>query len=202
MTASPRAESSPTLHEMPPPARHDASREPRRREPTLSRRWIPPCRRARRLRSDGRSTPSPAPEPAAAATPERSPAPPSRLTPLKQLLLTLLLVVIAAAASGVVVYFLVRGDDKTAPPTVVQGPVIHTLADLVPAPVWQNCTKAKTPRAGAVETATCLPPQGATTFNPIGSSSRLSRAGRRCSGRTRPSAAGTACRAIKERAPA
>jgi hypothetical protein len=82
------------------------------------------------------------------------------------LLLTLLLVVIAAAASGVVVYFLVRGDDKTAPATVAQGPVIHTLADLVPAPVWQNCTKAKTPRAGAVETATCLPPQGATTFNP------------------------------------
>jgi serine/threonine-protein kinase len=108
----------------------------------------------------------PALEPAPAATPERSPAPPSRLTPLKQLLLTLLLVVIAAAASGVVVYFLVRGDDKTAPPSVVQGPVIHTLADLVPAPVWQNCTKAKTPRAGAVETATCLPPQGATTFNP------------------------------------
>jgi hypothetical protein len=82
------------------------------------------------------------------------------------LLLTLLLVVIAAAASGVVVYFLVRGDNKTAPPTVVQGPVIHTLADLVPAPVWQNCTKSKTPRAGAVETATCLPPSGATTFNP------------------------------------
>jgi hypothetical protein len=108
----------------------------------------------------------PALDPATAATPERSPAPPSRLTPLKQLLLTLLLVVIAAAASGVVVYFLVRGDDKTASPTVVQGPVIHTLADLVPAPVWQNCTKAKTPRAGAVETATCLPPQGATTFNP------------------------------------
>ena len=110
----------------------------------------------------------PALEPATAAAPERSTAPPSRLTPLKQLLLTLLLVVIAAAASGVVVYFLVRGDDKTASPTVVQGPVIHTLADLVPAPVWQNCTKAKTPRAGAVETATCVPPQGATTFNPDG----------------------------------
>jgi len=116
--------------------------------------------------SDGAFDAVPAPEPPAAATPERSPAPPSRLTPLKQLLLTLLLVVIAAAASGVVVYFLVRGDDKTAPATVAQGPVIHTLADLVPAPVWQNCTKAKTPRAGAVETATCLPPQGATTFNP------------------------------------
>ena len=108
----------------------------------------------------------PALEPATAGTPERSALPPSRLTPLKQLLLTLLLVVIAAAASGVVVYFLVRGDDKTAAPTVVQGPVIHTLAELVPAPVWQNCTKANTPRAGAVETATCLPPQGATTFNP------------------------------------
>ena len=116
--------------------------------------------------ADSASDAVPALEPATTGTPERSAAPPSRLTPLKQLLLTLLLVVIAAAASGVVVYFLVRGDDKTAAPTVVQGPVIHTLAELVPAPVWQNCTKAKTPRAGAVETATCLPPQGATTFNP------------------------------------
>ena len=97
---------------------------------------------------------------------QNAPAPPARLTPTKQLLLTFLLVVIAAAASGLVVYFLVRGDNKTAASPVSQGPVVHTLATLVPAPVWDNCTKAKTPRAGAVETATCVPPQGASTFNP------------------------------------
>ena len=107
------------------------------------------------------------PEPAATPTPEQSvPAARSPLTPVKQLLLTLLLVVLAAAASGVVVYFLVRGDDTSTPATVVQGPVVHSLADLVPAPVGENCTKAKAPLAGAVETVTCLPPQNASTFNP------------------------------------
>jgi hypothetical protein len=85
---------------------------------------------------------------------------------MKQLLLTLLLVVIAAAASGLVVYLLVRGDNETAAVPVSQGPVVHTLATLVPAPVWENCTKATTPRAGATETATCVPPQDASTFNP------------------------------------
>ena len=116
--------------------------------------------------SDGAFDAVPTLEPTTAASPDRSPAQPSRLTPLKQLLLTLLLVVTAAAASGVVVYFLVRGDHTTAPATVVQGPVIHTLAELVPTPVWKDCTKAKAPRAGALETATCVPPKGATTFNP------------------------------------
>jgi serine/threonine protein kinase len=105
------------------------------------------------------------------ASPARQPdqdarAPAARLTPMKQLLLTLLLVVIAAAASGLVVYFLVRGDNETAAVPVSQGPVVHTLATLVPAPVWENCTKAETPRAGAVETATCKPPPDASTFNP------------------------------------
>jgi serine/threonine protein kinase len=97
---------------------------------------------------------------------QNAPAPLTRLTPMKQMLLTVLLVVIAAAASGLVVYFLVRGDNETTASPVSQGPVVHTLAALVPAPVWENCTKAATPRAGAVETATCRAPQGASTFNP------------------------------------
>jgi serine/threonine protein kinase len=120
--------------------------------------------------SDGSSDAAPASEPATPvrdpASEQNAPASAARLTPMKQLLLTLLLVVIAAAASGLVVYFLVRGDHETTASPVPQGPVVHTLATLVPAPVWENCTKATTPRAGAVETATCLPPKGATTFNP------------------------------------
>jgi serine/threonine protein kinase len=111
---------------------------------------------------------APQPEPASPAPlPEqKAPAPVARLTPMKQVLLTVLLVMIAAAASGLVVYFLVRGDNETAPSPVSQGPVVHTLATLVPSPVWENCTKAATPRAGAVETATCRPPTDASTFNP------------------------------------
>ena len=167
MTASPRAESSPTLHETPPAARHDASTgtAPARADTVASVDTAPPASPPP-PGSDSASDAVPPLEPATAATPERSPAPPSRLTPLKQLLLTLLLVVIAADSVGRCRLLPVRGDDKTAPPTAVQGPVIHTLAALVPAPVWQNCKKAQTPRAGALETATCLPPQGATTFTP------------------------------------
>jgi serine/threonine protein kinase len=111
---------------------------------------------------------APEPEPASSAgDPEQdAPGPATRPTPMKQLLLTLLLVVVAAAASGLVVYFLVRGDHETAASPANQGPVVHTLATLVPAPVWENCTKTETPSAGAVETATCRPPQDASTFNP------------------------------------
>jgi predicted Ser/Thr protein kinase len=101
------------------------------------------------------------------ASPERARAPAVGLSPMKQVLLTVLLVLIAAAASGGVVYFLVRGDDgTTVAAPVAQGPVVHTLATLVPAPVWQNCKQAETLRAGAIETATCIPPTDASTFNP------------------------------------
>lgn len=88
------------------------------------------------------------------------------LTPAKQLLLTLLIVVLAAAASGVVVYFLTRNDHSTTPSATRQAPVVHSLAALVPAPVWQTCKKQASPRAGALETAVCLRPTNATTFAP------------------------------------
>jgi serine/threonine protein kinase len=88
------------------------------------------------------------------------------LTPAKQLLLTLLIVVFAAAASGVVVYFVTRNDRSATPSTSPQAPVVHSLAALVPAPVWQTCKTQATPRAGALETAVCLPPKNATTFAP------------------------------------
>jgi predicted Ser/Thr protein kinase len=103
----------------------------------------------------------PEPEPVA-STPKPAGA---WLTPLRQLLLTVLLVVLAATASGLVVYFLTRSEGSAAPAPSAQGPVIHKLADLVGAPIWQTC-KEQTPRAGAVETAVCLPPKDATTFNP------------------------------------
>jgi predicted Ser/Thr protein kinase len=89
------------------------------------------------------------------------------LTPAKQLLLTVLLVVVAATASGVIVYFVTRADhSSTQAPPVARGPVIHPLAEIVPSPVWQTCNKQATPRAGALETAVCLPPKDATTFSP------------------------------------
>ena len=107
------------------------------------------------------------------ALPPRDPSadesPPARaewLTPVKQLVLTLLLVVVAATASGVVVYFVTRSDHAKTPSAVPQEPAVHTLAALVPEPVWQTCKKQATPRAGALETAVCLPPKGATTFTP------------------------------------
>jgi serine/threonine-protein kinase len=115
--------------------------------------------------------PEPEPEPARAVVPlepdpeSREPAG-TRLTPLRQMLLTFLLVIVAAAASGVVVYFLVRGEGTETPVAVAQGPVIHKLADLVSAPIWENCKEAAKPRAGAVETAACLPPADAKTFTP------------------------------------
>jgi hypothetical protein len=82
------------------------------------------------------------------------------------MLLTLLLVVLAATASGLVVYFLTRSDVSAAPPPVTQGPVINKLADLVPAPIWENCTESAKPRPGALEMAACLPPADAKTFTP------------------------------------
>ena len=90
----------------------------------------------------------------------------SRLTPLRQMLLTLLLVVLAATASGLVVYFLTKSESSAAPPPKTQGPVIHKLADLVPAPIWETCDEQSTPRAGALETAVCLPPADAKVFTP------------------------------------
>jgi len=104
--------------------------------------------------------------PTPAAAPEPASPPTAWLTPTKQLLLTLLLVVLAAAASGVIVYFLTRSDHSAAPSPIPRGPVVHSLADVVPAPVWQTCKKSATPRPGALETAVCLPPKNATTFSP------------------------------------
>jgi serine/threonine protein kinase len=97
--------------------------------------------------------------------------PPARrdpwLTPVKQLLLTFLLVVVAAAASGVVVYFLTRNDQSPTPTTAAgAAPAIHPLSALVPSPVWHTCTKQATPRAGALETAVCVPPKNSSTFAP------------------------------------
>jgi predicted Ser/Thr protein kinase len=101
-----------------------------------------------------------------APAPKAAPAQTTWLTPARQLLLTLLLVLVAATASGVIVYFLTRGGDSTAQAPVAQGPVIHPLADIVPAPVWPTCKEQSTPHAGALETAVCLPPTNATTFTP------------------------------------
>jgi predicted Ser/Thr protein kinase len=103
------------------------------------------------------------PEPEPVASPPKPAG--AWLTPLRQLLLTVLLVILAATASGLVVYFLTRSDGSAAPAPSAQGPVIHKLADLVAAPIWQTC-KEQTPRAGALETAVCLPPKDATTFTP------------------------------------
>jgi hypothetical protein len=107
--------------------------------------------------------PPPEPEPAAKeSTPARGPW----LTPAKQLLLTLLLVVLAAAASGLVVYLVTRGDHATTSAAVPKAPAFHPLAEVVPEPVWKTCKKQPTPRAGALETAVCLPPSHPTTFSP------------------------------------
>ena len=113
--------------------------------------------------------PEPAPAPAVAAPePERAAreAVGTRLTPLRQLLLTLLMVILAATASGLVVYFLARSEVSAAPLPASQGPVVHKLADLVPAPIWETCKESAKPRAGALETAVCLPPTDAKTFTP------------------------------------
>jgi hypothetical protein len=80
-------------------------------------------------------------------------------------LLMLALVIVASAASGGIVYLLTRSDQSAAEPPVAQGPVIHPLSALVPTPVWDACKTVAT-RAGAVESAICLPPKGATTFTP------------------------------------
>ena len=138
-----------------------------------------PPGRAHTIASAPPPTPTPAPTPPAdangapdppAAAPEAVPPPrepaAARLTPLKQLLLTLLLVVAAATASGLVVYFLTQSEGSAAPLPVSRGPAVNTLAELVPAPIWETCRPAATPRAGALETAACLPPENATTFTP------------------------------------
>jgi serine/threonine protein kinase len=88
-----------------------------------------------------------------------------RLTPMKLLLMMVLLVLVAAAASGAVVYFLTRNDEPATPAAAVKAPATHPLSALVPAPVWDTC-KSVSPRAGAVESAVCLQPKGATTFTP------------------------------------
>jgi serine/threonine protein kinase len=94
---------------------------------------------------------------------------PSRTTPqlttTKLLLLMLALVLLASAASGAIVYFLTRSDQPAALAPVAKGPTIHQLSALVPGPVWDMC-KTGSPRPGAVETAICLRPSGATTFTP------------------------------------
>jgi len=108
-------------------------------------------------------------EPAVAPEPAPRPREKSRafeLTPLKLVLLMALLVLLAASASGVVVYFVTRNDEPATPAAAaVNKPVIHPLSALVPAPVWETC-KTESPRPGAVESAVCLPPKGATTFSP------------------------------------
>jgi predicted Ser/Thr protein kinase len=88
------------------------------------------------------------------------------LTPVKLVLLMLILVALAATASGAVVYLLTRDDTTTRSP-VAQGPAIHPISGLVPAPVWEadSCKTAST-RPGAVETAVCLQPKDATKFTP------------------------------------
>ena len=115
--------------------------------------------------------PEPETDPAAAVPPEppaedRAPARGPWLTPARQLLLTLLLIVVAAAASGIVVYFLTRGDHVTTPAPAPKALAFHTLAEIVPAPVWNTCKKQAKPRPGALETAVCLPPAHPTTFTP------------------------------------
>jgi predicted Ser/Thr protein kinase len=109
------------------------------------------------------SPPPPPPEPAAE---EPAPARGPWLTPARQLLLTLLLVVVAAAASGLVVYFVTRGDHVTTPAAAPKAPAFHTLAEIVPSPVWDTCKKQAKPRPGALETAVCLPPANPTSFTP------------------------------------
>jgi serine/threonine protein kinase len=119
---------------------------------------------------DGTADAAAAPAPASAEqdhAPAEASAGTSWLTPVKQLLLTALLVVLAATASGVIVYLLTRGDQSpTEAAPAAKGPVVHPLAEIVPSPVWQTCKKQATPRAGALETAVCLPPKNATTFAP------------------------------------
>ena len=128
------------------------------------------------------TVPEPDPEPRDAAEPhavtqQPDAAEPARaaerpmqatwLTPAKLLLLMLALVVVASAASGAAVYFLTRNDHTAAATKsqTAQGPVIHPLSALVPAPVWDSC-KVMPTRAGAVASAVCLQPKGATTFTP------------------------------------
>jgi serine/threonine-protein kinase len=141
-------------------ARNAASGTPRRAEP--------PRAPAPTIASVETSLPPPPPEsPPPTAAPE--PAEPARaatgLTTTKLLLLMLALVIVASAASGGIVYLLTRNDQPAAKTPVAQGPVIHPLSALVPSPVWDMCKTVAT-RQGAVESALCLRPQGATTFTP------------------------------------
>ena len=128
------------------------------------------------VRSATPVTPTPVPPPvpdtpsAPSALPDAQTPPPSvprrGLTPLRQLGLVALLVAVAATASGLAVYFLTRGDNNPAPTASSQPGAVHSLADLVPSPVWQNCKTRATPLLGALETAVCLQPKDATVFTP------------------------------------
>jgi serine/threonine protein kinase len=108
---------------------------------------------------DGAAVPEPEPRPA-----DKSPQT-FQLTPMKLLLMMLLLVLVAASASGGIVYFLTRNDEPAAPAAAVKKPLFHPLSALVPSPVWDTCKKVS-PRPGAIESAVCLRPEGATTFSP------------------------------------
>jgi serine/threonine protein kinase len=121
------------------------------------------------------------PEPAAAQpAPAAPPAPPlsepvaatpaaervSRRPPPRWLI-TAILVVVAAAASGAVAYLVARDGSEpttsaTPPPgtTTAQKPQtsgLPTLASLVPNPLWKECAVQNVARAGAVQSAVCLP---------------------------------------------
>ncbi len=94
------------------------------------------------------------------------PAAAGRSIPLRLWALIALLVAAAATASGVTVYFLARSDQPAPAPSTPQASAIHPLSELVDPPVWETCKVQQTPRPGAVETAVCLQPKGATTFTP------------------------------------
>jgi serine/threonine-protein kinase len=101
------------------------------------------------------------------AVPPQAPARAERRrSPNAQLALTALLVALAAAISGVTVYLLTRGDNSPVAPSASPASAAHPLDALVPSPLWQTCKTQSVPRAGAVETAVCLPPKGSTTFAP------------------------------------
>ncbi|HSC74335.1 MAG TPA: serine/threonine-protein kinase [Gaiellaceae bacterium] len=148
-------------------ARNAASGSARRIEsarppaPTVASTELPP---AEPSVDSGSQDEAVVPEPAAEARGQSSHA--LQLTPLKLLLLMVLLVLAAASASGAIVYLLTRNDQQpAAPAAAARKPVIHPLSALVPAPVWKMCKTVST-RPGAVESAVCLPPKGATTFTP------------------------------------
>ena len=138
--------------------RAEAARAPARTIPSVAVPASPPP-----IDSGSRDGEAVTREPDAVA----KPTPTTWLTPAKLLLLMLALVVLASAASGAAVYFLTRHDQTATatPPQTAQGPVIHPLSALVPGPVWDTCKVVST-RPGAVASAVCLQPKGATSFTP------------------------------------